>query len=273
MRKLLIKAAYNGKNYCGFQSQKNGVTVQGKLTEAAKIAFKTQCLVTGCSRTDSGVHAKGFCATVIPASLESAQSEGQNDDWTCVPPDKICEVLNNYLPHDIAVIDAAFVGTDFHPRYDAESKEYSYVISDRGVRDPFRDGLVTRVLYKISDDAVHLMNIAAESFCGTHDFRAFMAAGSKIETTVRTVHRAEVKRIGDDIVFEVSADGFLYNMVRIMTGTLLAVAQGKIAANDIVKIIQSQDRRNAGVTVPPDGLYLNKVEYTKPVEWMFLTLK
>ena len=268
MKKLLIKVAYNGKNYCGFQSQKNGVTVQEKLTEAAAITFGCQCNVTGCSRTDSGVHAKGFCASVSPAVSESECDGDRDGDWMTVPHDKVRTVFNNHLPHDIAVVDVALVDADFHPRYDVMSKEYIYVISDSGVRDPFRDGLVMRVPNRITDDEIEAMDAAARQFCGTHDFRAFMASGSKIETTVRTVYGASVRRIAGDLVFAVSADGFLYNMVRIMTGTLLGVRQGKIAPRDITAIIDSRDRGNAGITVPPDGLYLNRVEYTKPVSWI-----
>lgn len=220
------------------------------LTSAAEQLFGFPCDVTGCSRTDSGVHAKGFCATV--------SRRGQKDLPTTVPTDKIARAINTFLPEDISVFSAEAVDDDFHARYDVKYKEYVYLIHTRIERDAF-----------LSDRALHLpkvldtdaMNRAAQHFVGKHDFAAFMAQGSKIVDTVRTVNKAEVMRDGDIVTFRVCADGFLYNMVRIMVGTLISVGEGKLKPDDIAGIIDGRDRQKAGVTAAACGLYLNKVIY------------
>lgn len=264
MKKLLLKVAFNGKNYCGFQFQKNGITVQEKLTQTANSIFRQKCLVTGCSRTDSGVHANGFCVTVVPEA-----SEYECDEWCRIPRDKIHTVFNIQLPPDIAVMDTAFVDAGFHPRYDVEYKEYIYKILDDERRNPFDEGFVYRLPRRIPDEAVEKMKEASLHFVGTYDFMSFMAHGSKVEDTVRTVKYAEIQRDGRLLIFRTAADGFLYNMVRIMTGTLLDVSCGKITPDDIPEIIKAKGRQRAGATVPPDGLYLSKVEYTEKIDWFF----
>lgn len=261
MKKLLFKIAFNGKNYMGFQSQKNGRTIQEKLTESAELLFGQKCLVTGCGRTDSGVHANGFCITVIPENCES-------DDWCKIPFHKIHKEFNIRLPSDIKATDTAFVDMDFHPRYDVEWKEYIYKISDDERPNPFNEGLVYKTMKKIPDESVEKMKQAACNFVGKYDFKAFMAKGSKIEDTVREIKYAEIERDENILTFRVAADGFLYNMVRIMTGTLIEVSEGKINPDEIKDIILSGERRRAGMTAPPDGLYLNKIEYTKEISWL-----
>ena len=254
--KYILKIKYIGTAYCGFQCQKNGTAVQNVLTEAAGKVFKCPCAVTGCSRTDSGVHALGFCATVEPK------------DDVKIPAGKLHRAFAAFLPDDIAVIAAAEVEDDFHPRYDSKGKNYIYRIWDGLYEDPFEKKRSMRLTPTLSDREILLMKRAASHFVGKHDFSAFMAQGSKIVDAVRTVKSAEVYRDASGcVVFSVSADGFLYNMVRIMVGTLVDVAKGRILPDDIPKIIDSCDRRNAGITAPPEGLYLNEVFYDCDIDW------
>jgi tRNA pseudouridine38-40 synthase len=222
------------------------------LNKAAKEAFGFECNITGCSRTDSGVHALGFCATAEP--------KNENDEIT-VPEDKIPVALNMKLPNDIVVLGAKEVEKDFHPRYSVKSKEYIYKIHDSQIPNPFYNNRVLEYGKSISDEGVSRMNEACKHFIGKHNFDAFMSTGSKIENTERTVYSAEVKREGDLVVFSVSADGFLYNMVRIMVGTLLKVEAGKIEPSEIADIILSKNRDRAGATAKACGLYLKKVYY------------
>jgi tRNA pseudouridine38-40 synthase len=177
------------------------------------------------------------------------------------PKRRIAVALNAHLPEDIAVYDAMMVDGDFHPRYDVVYKEYVYRIYNSPCRSPFEKDRAWHYPKRISDQALAAMQEAANAFCGTHDFTSFMAQGSTVAHAVRTVTHASVTRCGDVIEFHVAADGFLYNMVRIMTGTLIAVAEGKIAPEQILEIIDAKDRARAGMTAPAHGLYLHRVEY------------
>lgn len=248
--KILLKIRFVGTNYAGYQVQNNAPTVQSELCRAAEQLFGGRCDVTGCSRTDSGVHANMFCAAVT--------NHGSNSLETTVPTEKIPRAMNAFLPPDIAVISAEEVEDDFHPRYDVKSKEYVYLIQNGGERDPF---MADRCLFYPKRLDVEKMHEASEKFVGEHDFAAYMAAGSKVESTVRRIYSASVKRDGDMIRFSVRGNGFLYNMVRIMTGTLIAVGEGRISPDEIPSITQSLDRKKAGSTAPACGLYLNDVEY------------
>lgn len=254
--KYILKIKYIGTAYCGFQCQKNGTAVQNVLTAAAEKVFKCPCKVTGCSRTDSGVHALGFCATVEPVSD------------TAIPAEKLHRAFAAHLPDDIAVIGAAEVSESFHPRYSSKGKNYIYRIWNGPYEDPFEKKRSMRLTPVLSDEAVERMARAAEHFVGRQDFSSFMAKGSKITDTVRTVSEARVYREREGvIVFSVSADGFLYNMVRIMVGTLVDVGLGRIRAEDIPDIIKSCDRKKAGGTAPAEGLYLNRVFYDEDIQW------
>ncbi len=254
--KYLLKIKYIGTAYCGFQCQKNGVAVQNVLTDAATKVFKCPCKVTGCSRTDSGVHALGFCATVEP--LEEVN----------IPAGKLHRAFSAFLPDDIAVIAAAEVFEDFHPRYSSKGKNYIYRIWDGLYEDPFEKKRSMRLTPTITEKELLRMKEAAKYFLGKHDFSAFMAKGSKITDPVRCVTASSVHREdGGCIVFSVSADGFLYNMVRIMVGTLVDVAKGRIEPEDVATIIESGDRTKAGITAPPEGLYLNEVFYEENIDW------
>lgn len=251
--KLLLKISYLGKDFYGYQIQKDKRTVQGELNTACRDLFGYDCDITGCSRTDSGVHANCFCATVT--------KKGEAYIDTEISLSKIPLAINSRLPDDISVYDAEWKAEDFHPRYDVKYKEYVYRIFNRQASSPFESGRAWHYPRVLGDDMIEKMNIAAQSFVGEHDFSAFMAQGSNVSSTVRNVKYASVKKQGDIIIFTVAADGFLYNMVRIMTGTLIAVGEGKILPENVEKIILSKDRSMAGMTAPAEGLYLNNVIY------------
>ena len=252
MSKILLKIAYDGTNYNGYQLQNEKPTIALMLNQASRDAFGFECDVKGCSRTDSGVHAYGFCATVEPRDKSNKIT---------VPVSKIPIAMNIKLPDDISVLEAEEVSDDFHPRYDVKSKEYIYKIHDSQIPDPFYRNYVLEYGKKITDEGIERMNEACKYFLGAHEFDSFMSVGSKIEDTKRTVYSASVKRKGDLVEFSVRADGFLYNMVRIMVGTLLKVETGKIQPSEISNIISAKNRNLAGFTARPCGLYLNFVEY------------
>lgn len=250
--KLKLTLAYNGAAYCGWQAQTNAVSVQSTLTKAVADTYKKRCLVTGSSRTDSGVHARAYVCTVEGAD---------GDDITSViPVGAVPRAINSKLPDDIAVLSAELVPDDFHARYSVRSKTYEYVFYDSSVRSPFTAGLAYNVP-PITDEMLAKMDLAARKMCGKRDFASFMSTGSKIKDTVRNVYDCRVFRRGDTVVFSVSADGFLYNMVRIMAGTAYAAALGRLSPDDVDAIIGACDRSRAGQTLPPYGLYLCRVEY------------
>ena len=251
--KLLLWLSYLGKAYCGYQVQANGPTVQEQLNRAALALFGCPCDIVGCSRTDSGVHANEFCAAV--------SERGQTGLRTRIPVGRIPLALSAHLPDDIAVFDARWVPDSFHPRYDVLGKEYLYRICNRPVRSPFELGRAYHLPRPVSDADLARMRAAAAHFVGTHDFSAYMASGSGIVDPVRTVYSSELERQGDLILYRVCANGFLYHMVRILTGTLVAVAEGKLEPDDIPAVTASRDRSRAGATMPPGGLYLNRVIY------------
>ena len=251
--KLFLRLAFLGTAYNGYQVQGDQPTVQRELTRACSELFGVRCDIVGCSRTDSGVHANMFCVTVA--------ERGTNELHTSISVSRIAIALNAHLPEDIAVYDAMFVSSEFHPRYDVQYKEYVYRIYNAPCRSPFEEGRVWFYPKPIDDEALSNMQKAVGYYCGTHDFTSFMAQGPIVAHAVRTVTNARVERKGDVIEFFVAADGFLYNMVRIMTGTLIAVAEGKISPDDIPDIIDAKDRAKAGMTAPAMGLYLNRVVY------------
>lgn len=254
--KLLLYLSYNGADFCGYQAQANGRTVQQTLNLATEALFGYPCDITGCSRTDSGVHARMFCAAVT--------ARGTDLLHTTVPVDRIPRAINIHLPPDVAVWDALWVPSDFHPRYHVSSKEYEYVIHNAPLRDPFSVGRRWHVTFPLNGNALAAMNEAAAHFVGTRDFSSCMAAGSSVRDTVRTVTEATVTRHGEAVIFRVRADGFLYNMVRIMAGTLVDVAMGRIDPQSIPARLDACDRSRMGHTAPPEGLYLNRVFYQSP---------
>lgn len=240
----LLTLSFDGSLYHGWQIQNNAVSVQQRVQEAVSSLFDTQLAVTGCSRTDTGVHANTFCC-----NFRTDKS---------IPEAKIISGMNAYLPDSIAVRCCRTVPETFHARYDCTAKEYRYIILNSNVRDPFNVGRV--LLYKYPLDAL-MLNEQAQDYLGEHDFSAFMASGSGVKSTVRTVYGCSVERTDREVVFTVRANGFLYNMVRIMVGTLLDISSGKIEQGKIKDIILSCDRSNAGATAAAEGLYLNRVWY------------
>ncbi|MBQ4071397.1 MAG: tRNA pseudouridine(38-40) synthase TruA [Clostridia bacterium] len=239
---------YLGCDFHGFQVQPNARTVQGELTAAFSALFATPVMITGCSRTDSGVHANEFAITV--------EAQGAT-----VPPEKLPIAVMRYLPKDVAVVSCTECMEGFHPRYSIKSKEYLYRIKNSRIRDPFDVGRVWFFAPEITDEGLARMHSAAKYIVGKQDFASFMAEGSDVADTVRTVEYLTVDRRGDYVEMRVCADGFLYNMVRIIVGTLIDVALGRITSEDVGRIIESKNRAEAGMTAPPDGLYLNKVNY------------
>ena len=246
--KYFAKVKYLGTSFHGFQVQPGLRTVQGELNRALSEAFGLPCKVTGCSRTDAGVHANEFCLTV--------ECEGGT-----IPADKLPIAVSRFLPEDLSLFYAEECDADFHPRYDVKEKEYLYRIMNSRIYDPFEYGRVWFVGRPITEEGLKRMNLAAKHFIGKQDFSTFMSEGSDIEDTVRNVTALSVERKGDFVEIRISADGFLYNMVRIIVGTLTEVAFGRFSPDDIPDIIASHDRSRAGMTAPAEGLYLNSVMY------------
>lgn len=244
MRNLLFHIAYNGARYHGYQVQDNAVSVAQVLQDAIEQVLKVREDIVGCSRTDAKVHANSYYF---------------NMKTQCrIPADRMTVAMNVHLPDDIAVLSCQEVPLDFHSRYNCVSKEYVYKIWNSPVKNPFLENLALHYKYPIDAQLLHQ---AAQAFVGTYDYKAFCASGGKEMDTVRTIYRFDVWREGNMVLFRISGDGFLYHMVRIMVGTLLAVQTGQISPEDISGIILSKDRRQAGPTAKPEGLYLNQVNY------------
>ena len=239
----LIRLSFVGTAYCGWQKQKNGPSVQEQVFGAVTRVFGGAERFSGCSRTDSGVHALDYCVSFsVSGSL---------------PPEKVVAALNAYLPPDIAVRSAIVVPEGFHARYDVKQKTYLYRIDPSPVRSPF---LTNRAWHRPGNYDLSLMNEAADRLVGTYDFSSFMAAGSKITDPVRTVYRAVFTEKDGLLEFSVSANGFLYHMVRIIVGTLVDVPS-RFSSADLSAVLAARDRTRAGVTAPACGLYLAQVEY------------
>ncbi len=245
MRNFKATAAFSGTAYHGFQRQEGGLkTVQGEIEKAVYKLIGERVTVNGCSRTDAGVHANGF---VFNMFLEnSIDCRGLQFG------------LNGVLPPDISILSVEEAPPDFHARYNCRGKEYIYLIHNSEIKSPFYADRMYRSWYPIDEKK---LDRACKAFIGEHDFKAFCAASCDKEITVRTIFDYSVSREGDVVKFTVSGDGFLYNMVRITVGTLLFINDGKLAEDSIPNIIASRDRARAGKTVPPQGLYLNRVFY------------
>lgn len=247
MPRHLLTIKYDGSNYCGWQVQPNAVSVQSTVQKALiDLTGEENLCVTGCSRTDSGVHANMFCLHF--------------DSETTIPDNKIPFALNMRLPDDIVATNCNLVADDFHARYSSLGKTYIYKIHNSAFLDPFKYKYYLNVSRHIDEE---LLDKAAKCFVGTYDFKGFCSVGSSVVDTVRTVSDCSVKRIGDDVIISITANGFLYNMVRIIVGTLLEVNEGKITVDDLPEIIASGDREKAGPTAKPHGLYLEKVHYAE----------
>lgn len=244
MRNLLLTLAYNGSRYHGFQVQENALSVCQVFQDGLEKVFGSRLNIKGCSRTDAGVHANAYCL--------SMRAPGR------IPCDRLVEALNANLPKDIAVTGCREVPADFHARYSCRGKEYIYKLHNSRIRNPFWEGLVYQ--YPTPVDA-KLLHEQAGDFVGNYDFTSFSSIKGKEGDKSRTITSFEVRREGDLVLFTVSGDGFLYNMVRIMVGTLLFIGAEKLEKGSIHRILAAKDRRLAGKTVPSSGLYLNRVFY------------
>ncbi|MGI6145175.1 MAG: tRNA pseudouridine(38-40) synthase TruA [Clostridia bacterium] len=246
MRNLKLVLAYDGTGYHGFQIQKGtGLpTIQGTLEQALSILTQEEIKVIGAGRTDAGVHAQGQVVNFYSN--------------TTVPVERLPLALNSLLPDDIAVLKAEEVDADFHACFSAHSKTYCYTFYQAKIRDPFWRYYAYHVPVTLN---IAEMQHACQEFIGEHDFSAFCASGSSVKDFTRTIYNCSIEKEGKIIRFTVSGNGFLYNMVRIMAGTILEVGQGKRKAEDIAGLLQSGQRKLAGMTLPPQGLSLLLVGY------------
>ncbi|HBI51215.1 MAG TPA: tRNA pseudouridine(38-40) synthase TruA [Ruminococcaceae bacterium] len=246
MRNLKICIAYNGSAYHGWQRQNNNITVQQLVEDCMSRIMNSKITAHGCSRTDAGVHAREFC---LNARTDSA-----------IPCPGLMRAMNKMLPDDIAVLSCEDADEDFHARFSAHGKEYIYIVNNAPHKDVFGSDLALFYPYPLDEKR---LDAAAKLFTGTHDFSAFCKAEAKqhLRSTVRTVRSFDVSRSDDTVTFTVSGDGFLHNMVRIMVGTLIYLNEGKRTEADIIRSLETGERTDAGITIPPHGLYLNKVFY------------
>ncbi len=244
MRVKLV-VAYDGTDYCGWQVQPNGITVEEVLNRELSRLFKEEITVTGASRTDSGVHSLGNVAVF--------------DTDTRMPAEKISYALNQRLPEDIVVQDSCEVPADFHPRFAASRKTYEYKILNRKFPMPT---LRRDTLFYCHPLDEKRMRQGAAILVGTHDFTSFSSVKVQTNTFVRTVYKLTVERTEDDIIhIRITGNGFLYNMVRIIAGTLLLVGAGKLEPEDVGRILAAKDRGAAGPTAPAHGLTMIGITY------------
>lgn len=244
MKKVKLVVAYDGTNYCGWQIQPNGVTIEQKLNEALTQLLGEDIKVTGASRTDAGVHSLGNVCVFETSSR--------------MPAEKISFALNQRLPEDIVVQSSCEVDERFHPRFSKSKKTYEYRILNRKMRMPTRR-LDTYFFHYELDVAA--MQKAAGYLVGEHDFKSFCAANAQSETTIRTIYSCEVSKKEDIITIRVTGNGFLYNMVRIIAGTLIKVGNGDYKPEDMEEILDACDRSKAGPTAPAHGLTMIGLEY------------
>jgi tRNA pseudouridine38-40 synthase len=243
---ILLTVAYDGTNYAGWQRQENAVAVQEKLEDAISRLLSRDVIVRAASRTDAGVHALGQRASFFAPDLR-------------VPLERLPEVLSAFLPTDISVTAAQEVPENFNPGFDAKQKTYLYNIYNSPAPNPLVGRYSAFVPQKLNLAA---MQQAAKSFVGKHDFTAFCATGGSAKTTVREIYFCETEKEHDLIKLKITGNGFLYNMVRIIAGTILYAGMGKISPEKIPEIIASKKRENAGKTMPPHGLVLVEVKYS-----------
>lgn len=236
--------AYKGTNYHGFQIQSNALTVQEVLQKSVSKVLNEKISITGCSRTDTGVHANQYCFNVHTESNITTKGFTRG--------------VNGHLPDDISILSCEDVPLNFHARFDCKGKEYIYKIHCSESKNPFATDLMLHYRRKLDFTAVKK---ASGYFKGTHDFASFCADCTKVSTTVRTIYALEIENYGDTVIILVKGDGFLYNMIRIIVGTLIDVSEGRIMPDDIPEILDARNRLKAGRTAPAHGLYLNRVFY------------
>ncbi len=244
MNNIKLILQYDGTAYHGFQIQPDVATIQAELEKSLEAVIGSRVKVNGCSRTDAGVHAIRYCAGFVTDSP--------------IPPDRFSIVMNNNLPKDIRIISSSLEDEAFHPRFSTVSKEYVYTINTSDETNVFSRNYQWHYPKKLD---VSLMNEAAGYIIGEHDFCSFMTSGPEMESTVRNVMSLNVTSDGDIIRIKIRADGFLYNMVRIITGTLVWVGEKRIKPSDVKNIISAKERSLAGPTAPPQGLALHEIYY------------
>ena len=245
--RYFIDIAYNGTAYCGWQNQPNALSVQEVLEKALSTLLGTEIAVTGAGRTDAGVHAKQLFAHFDASAMEDVQN--------------LLHRLNSFLPKDISVQDIFQVKDDAHARFDAEAREYEYHINLK--KDPFVEGLA----YLVNNEPdVSKMNEAAQSLLKYQDFQCFSRSKTDVKTYYCTITKAHWERKENLLIFTISANRFLRNMVRAIVGTLPEIGYGKLTLEDFHKIIESKNRSNAGASAPAHGLYLTKVVYPETIK-------
>lgn len=244
MRNLKVMMTYRGTAYHGFQRQENAVGIQNILEEKLSVLTNAAVKINGCSRTDTGVHANEYCFSF--------------DTEHRIPCENIIKGMNSILPDDLSILDCEEVPENFHARYDCIGKEYQYLILNRRSRDPFLSDLALHYPFMLD---IGLIEYAAQDFVGTHDFTSFCGTANQKENSIRTIEYFKVKKDENLVKFLVKGDGFLYNMVRIMVGTLIFINEKKLASDSIPGIIAAKNRNLAGKTAAAHGLYLNKVFY------------
>ena len=252
MRNIALRLKYDGSRYHGWQVQKNDITVCQTMEEALEKVCGHPVKLVGCGRTDAGVHALRYCANF------------RSD--TRIPLERLPLAVNSRLPGDIAVLEAVEAPEDFNAIGSCIKKEYVYKILNSNIRDPF---LQKRVCFYPQHLDMELMQRAGRAFEGTHDFKAVRSEGTQTKTTVRTVHWCRAEKEGDLITISICANGFLYNLCRAMVGTMVYASYGKLLPEDIPHLLELGDRRLTGPTMPPQGLYLNRVWYDGTVGEMF----
>ncbi|MDR1773291.1 MAG: tRNA pseudouridine(38-40) synthase TruA [Clostridioides sp.] len=243
MRNIKILVQYNGKNYCGWQSQPEKLGISGEIERAFFVIANEKIKLIGSGRTDAGVHATGQVANFKCESNIEVR--------------KIPDALNAMLPKDISIIKAEEVNENFHSRYSAKKKKYKYIINNSRYRNPIISDYSYQVKYDLD---VEKMKEEAKNLLGSHDFCSFMSSGSSVKDTVRTIESVNLNMKENIIEFEIVGNGFLYNMVRIIVGTLVDIGRGKIEIS-MKEIIENKSRGTAGHTAPPQGLFLEEVLY------------
>lgn len=245
-KRIRLIVAYDGTNYHGWQIQNNGITIESELNKHLSALLGEEIEVIGASRTDAGVHALGNVAVF--------------DTVSRMPAEKVSYALNQRLPEDIRIQKSEQVSLDWHPRHCDSRKTYEYHIFCSEFPMPIKR-LYSYFTYHTLD--VEKMNEAAKYLCGEHDFKSFCQANAQVLSTVRTLYSAEVEKRGNEIVIRVCGNGFLYNMVRIIAGTLMDVGKGKYEPQQMKEILEAKDRQAAGPTAPANGLMLMKYEFTE----------
>lgn len=249
MKRVKLTVAYDGTAYCGWQVQPNGITIEEVLNKKLSAMTGENIVIIGASRTDSGVHARGNVAVF--------------DTESPIPAERMAYALNRKLPEDIVIVKSEEVPVDWHPRYQDCTKTYEYHIWNAEVPEPTRRHTTYHVSYKLD---IEKMRRAAEYLVGEHDFVSFCSIHKNVKTTVRTIYELTIEQKNEELVIRIRGNGFLYNMVRIIVGTLLRVGRNFYTPEQVKEILEAKNREAAGVTAPPQGLVLVEIKYEEESE-------